>query len=343
MSTQPLTSKRLEFDDAADVMDHYFDRGWTDGLPVVPPTVEAVQQALDNAGRSPSEILGTDPVKGRVITAEKAAINAVMAGCRPEYLPVVLAATEAMCEPEFNLHAISASTMGAAVLMVVGGPVADRLGINSGVGVFGPGHRANATIGRAVRLIMSNAAGAVSGALDKATLGHAGKYTWCVAEAENVRPWEPLHVYRGLKEHQSAVTVFAGLSPMQVSNHDARQPEGIFTSFMDAMFAAGHEQEEIVVVLCPEHVGYIRAAGWSRRDVQEYLFERTKRSASEWSERGVQLGGNDPDASVGVAQGPESITPIVAGGAAGAFSAVIALWGGGSNSRSVTMEVRHPS
>ena len=340
MTTQPLTSNRLEFDDAVDAMEHFFDQGWTDGLPVVPPTVEAVQRALDHAGRSPSEILGTDPVKGRVITAEKAAINAVMAGCRPEYLPVVLAAIEAMCEPEFNLHAISASTMGAAVLMVVGGPVAERLGINSGVGVFGPGHRANATIGRAVRLIMVNAASAVSGELDKATLGHAGKYTWCIAEAEDVRPWEPLHVHRGLDEDQSAVTVFAGLSPVQVSNHDSRRPEGIFTSLMDAMFAAGPGQEEIIVVLCPEHVGYIKAAGWSRRDVQEHLFETARRSAAEWSERGVQVDATDADAAVPVAQSPESITPIVAGGAAGAFSAVIALWGGGSNSRSVTREVR---
>ncbi|MCH8207392.1 MAG: hypothetical protein IH956_10375 [Chloroflexi bacterium] len=340
MSTQSLTSNRLDFDDSGDALEHYFDRGWTDGLPIVPPTVEAVERFLESAGRSPSEILGTEPVKGRVITAEKAAINAVMAGCRPEYFPVVVAAVEAVCEPEFNLHAISVSTMGAAVFMVVGGPVAERLGINSGVGAFGPGHRANATIGRAVRLVMSNVTGAVSGVLDKATLGHAGKYTWCVAEADDVRPWEPLRVQRGLNEDQSAVTVFAGLSPVQVSNHEARRPEEIFTSFLDAMFTAGPGQEEIVVVLCPEHVGYIRSAGWSRQDVQEHLFERAQRSAADWSSRGVEVGGTDPDAMLAVALSPESVTPIVAGGAAGAFSAVIALWGGGSSSRSVTREVR---
>ena len=198
MPTPSLSSKRLEFEDAVDAMERYADLGWTDGLPIVPPTVDAVRRSLDMAGRSPSEILGADPVKGRVVTAEKAAINAVMAGCRPEYLPVVLAAVEAICEPEFNLHAVSASTMGSAVMLVVGGPVAERLGVNSGVNAFGPGHRPNATIGRAVRLVMMNAVGAVPGELDKATLGHPGKYSWCFAEAEQARPWEELHVQRGL-------------------------------------------------------------------------------------------------------------------------------------------------
>ena len=342
MAPPSLSSKRLEFEDAVDAMERYVDLGWTDGLPIVPPTVEAVRRSLDAAGRAPSEILGADPVKGRVVTAEKAAINAVMAGCRPEYLPVVLAAVEAICEPEFNLHAVSASTMGAAVMLVVGGPVADRLGINSGVNAFGPGSRPNATIGRAVRLVMMNAVGAAPGELDKATLGHPGKYAWCFAEAERARPWEELHVQRGLRPEQSAVTAFAGLSPVQVSNHEARSPEGIFASFVDAMFTAGPGQEEIVAVLCPEHMGYVRAAGWSRRDVQEHLYRAARRTASAWARMGVAVGDDDPDAMVGVARAPESVTPIVAGGAAGAFSSVVALWGGGGNSRSVTKEVRTP-
>ena len=217
MSTQPLTSNRLEFDDAVEVVEYYFDQGWTDGLPVVPPTVDRVAEFLDAAGRSASDIVGTEPTKGRVITAEKMAINAVMAGCRPEYFPVVVAAIEAMSEPQFNLHAISVSTMGAAVMTVVSGPIARELSLNSGVNVFGPGNRANATIGRAVRLVMMNVTGAEPGELDKATLGHAGKYTWCIAEAEEASPWEPLHVERGFDHDQSAVSVFAGLSPFQTS------------------------------------------------------------------------------------------------------------------------------
>ena len=141
MSTQSLTSDLLEFDGAADVIEHYFRSGWTDGLPVVPPTPERVGEFLDYVGRSPSEILGTEPTKGRVITVEKVAINAVMAGCLPEYFPVVLAAVEALVEPQFNLHAITVSTMGAAVLAVVNGPIANDLAMNSSVSVFGPGHQ----------------------------------------------------------------------------------------------------------------------------------------------------------------------------------------------------------
>ena len=293
-------------------------------------------------GRSPSEIVGAEPTKGRVITAEKVAVNAVMAGCLPEHLPLVLAAVEAICEPRFNLHAISVSTMGAAILIVVNGPVVGELGLNSGVSVFGPGHRANATIGRALRLVTSNVTGAVSGELDKATLGHAGKYTWCIAEAQEVSPWEPLHVERGLREEQSAVTVFAGLSPTQVTNHVARAPGPILTSFSDAMFAAGPGQAEIVAVLCPEHVGHIASAGWSKGQVKEYLFRTAQRRLSDWTRAGddVGVGPNErADATLAVADGPDAVTVVVAGGAAGAFSAIIPLWGGGSNSRSVTKPV----
>ena len=328
MSTQSLTSSRLEFDDPLEVIESYFERGWTDGLPIVPPTPDRVAEFLEQAGRSPTDIVGAEPTKGRVITAEKVAINAVMAGCLPEYLPVVLAAIEAMSEPKFNLHAITVSTMGAAPLVVVGGPMAERLGLNSGVSVFGPGHRANATIGRAIRLVITNVTGAASGVLDKATLGHAGKYTWCVAEAEDVSPWAPLRVERGLAAEESAVTVFAGLSPIQVAYHESTRPESILSSFTDAMFAAGQSQAEIVVVLCPEHVGHLRAAGWTRRQVQEFLFEASRRSAP-----------GEREATRAVAQSPDGITLLVAGGAAGAFSAIIPLWGGGSNSQSVTRKI----
>ncbi len=339
---QPLTSNRLEFDEATEVMEYYFERGWTDGLPIVPPTVGRVRQFLDYAGRSPSEIVGAEPTKGRVITVEKVAINAVMAGCLPEYFPVVLAAIEAMSEPRFNLHAMTVSTMGAAVLMLVNGPIAREIGLNSGVSVFGPGHRANATIGRAIRLAVINVTGSVSGVLDKATLGHAGKYTWCVAEAEDVSPWEPLHVERGLSADQSAVTVFAGLSPTQVTNHLGHDPENILTSFGDALFTMGPGQGEIVVVLCPEHIGYLRSFGWSKRQVKEFLYERSQRKVSEWVRAGGMSDGGDAEADslAAVGRSADSFTVVVAGGPAGAFSAIIPLWGGGSNSQSVTRAIR---
>ncbi len=343
MSSQPLTSDLFEFDSSADVIEHYFRSGWTDGLPVVPPTPERVGEFLDYVGRSPSEILGTEPTKGRVITVEKVAINAVMAGCLPEYFPVVLAAIEALVEPQFNLHAITVSTMGAAVLAVVNGPIANDLAMNSSVSVFGPGHRANATIGRAIRLVIINVTGALPGVLDKATLGHPGKYTWCIAEGEEVSPWEPLHVERGMDTTSSAITLFAGLSATQVPNHKGNTPETILVSFRDAMFSAGYGQGEVVIVLCPEHVGYLGSAGWSKADVKRFLHESAQRKVSEWQSAGRELPeGMDGDAMLATSESEDSITLLVAGGFAGAFSQVIPLWGGGSNSRSVCREIIVP-
>ncbi len=336
-----LSSRRLEFDDSSQVVEEYIARGWTDGLPIVPPTPDLVRQFLASAGRSPTDILATEPTKGRVITAEKVAVNAVMAGCLPEHFPVVVAAVEAMSEPEFNLHAISASTMGAAVLVVVGGPAATDLGINSGVSVFGPGHRANATIGRAIRLVIINATGSMSGEIDKATLGHAGKYTLCIAEAVAASPWEPLHVERGFAAQESVVTIFAALSGIQVTNHESRAPEEILTSFKDAMFSIGPGQGELVLVLCPEHVGHFRAAGWSKAQVKQFLFESARRSEDDWRAAGRLMPERQDGGSrmVPVPAEPDSVSVLVAGGAAGAWSSIIPLWGGGSNSRSVSKRV----
>src|SRR2546426_60646 len=176
----------------------YFERGWTDGLPVVPATEDAVWRFLEAGGRKPGDVVITEPVRRRTITAEKIAINAVMAGCRPEYMPVLLAALEAMADPAFTLHGAITSTGGSATLLVVNGPIRTRLGFNAGGNVFGPGWRANATLGRAIRLITLNCLGALPGLLDRSTQGHPGKYTFCIAELEEESPWEPLHVARGL-------------------------------------------------------------------------------------------------------------------------------------------------
>ncbi len=342
MNNDPLTSRRLTFGAAAEAIEFYQSEGWTDGLPIVPPTAELVHSFLDKAGRSPSDIVGAEPVRGRVITAEKLAVNAVMAGCLPEHFPVVLAAVEAICEPEFNLHAVTASTMGAAMLTVINGPIATELELNSGVGVFGPGHRANATIGRALRLIVSNVTGASSGELDQATLGHAGKYSWCIAEAEDISPWQPLHVERGYTTDQSTVTVFAGLSPIQMGNQIARSPEAILSSFADGLFVAGPGQNEIIGVLAPEITGHLADAGWSKMKVKDFLFETGHRPVEEWIQRGRPPANGslaDRDSSLGIAMSPDGITLLVAGGRAGAFADIIPLWGGGSGSESVTKEI----
>ncbi len=340
MTSANLVSDRIEFEGWNEVVDAYMERGWTDGLPIVPPTPDLVSACLDAAGRMPSDILGAEPTKGRVITAEKAAVNAVMAGCRPEYFRIVAAAVEAMCEPQFNLHAVTASTQGSAVLAVVNGPIAEQVGLNSGVSVFGPGHRANATIGRAIRLIIINATGSQSGEIDKATLGHPGKYSWCMAEAEGVSPWDPLQTDRGYSAQDSAISLFAALSPIQVDNHAFQKPEEILVSFRDALFAggAGWGQGEIVVVLCPEHVGNLERAGWSKRQVKEFLHQTAQRSISDWRAGGRLIRDSVGEANdrLHSAASADAITVVVAGGLAGAFSCVIPLWSGGTGSRSVT-------
>ena len=340
MAAYDLASKKVQLQETDDPIEFYFEQGWTDGLPVVPPTGEKIGAFLDAVGRSPSEILGTELVRGRVVTVEKVAINAVMAGCRPEYFPVVLATIEAMLEPEHNLHAVTVSTMGAAPLLVVNGPIVNEIGLNSGVSVFGPGSRANATIGRAVRLTIMNVTGAVPGDLDQSSLGHAGKYTWCIAEDQETSPWQALHVDRGYASSQSTVTVFPGLSPIQVSNLGGGSPEAALKGVADGLFVAGPGNAEIVVVLTPETIGHIKAGGWSKEQVAEYLWESSRRTAGEWEEHGYPTGNADADELLGVTDSWEGITVIVAGGKAGSFSAVIPLWGGGSNSRSVSKVIR---
>ena len=336
MAAHDLASKKVHLEETDDPNEYYFEQGWTDGLPVVPPTAEKIGAFLDAVGRSPSEILGTEPVRGRVVTVEKVAINAVMAGCRPEYFSVVLATIEAMLEPEHNLHAVTVSTMGAAPLLVVNGPIINEIGLNSGVSVFGPGNRANATIGRAVRLTIMNVTGAVPGDLDQSSLGHAGKYTWCIAEDQETSPWQALHVDRGYASSQSTVTVFPGLSPIQVSNFGGGSPESALMGVSDGLVVAGPGNAEIVVVLTPETIGHIKAGGWWKEQVAKFLWERSRRTAEDWDEHGYPTGNADADELLGVTDSWEGITVIVAGGKAGSFSAVIPLWGGGSNSRSVS-------
>lgn len=333
--------KRIRFNKLTDAIEFYFRLESSDGLPVVPPTAETVKSFLDYVGRRPSDILGEEPTKNRVITVEKAAINAVMAGCLPEYFPVVLAATEAICEPQFNLHAATVSTQGAAILAVINGPIVKELGINSGVNVFGPGHRSNATIGRSIRLIVMNVTGAVPGILDKAALGHPGKYSWCIAEAENESPWESLHVERGLSESQSSVTVFPGLSAIPVS-HQVKdgQPESILAGLCAGMLVAGPNEKELVIVITPETVGHIRSAGWSKTEMKNLLFKTSQRPLSNWIRTGAVLDRSiDANTIRSVVSHPEGITMIVAGGQAGTVSHIIPLWGGGSNASSVIKEI----
>ncbi len=343
-----LSSDLIDIGDAFEGIEAYFERGWSDGLPVVPPTPAAVSAALGAASLAPDEILGVEPTKGAVITAEKAAINAVMAGCRPEYMPVVAAAVAAISADKFNLHAITVSTMGAGILLVVNGPIAKRLEINSGVSAFGPGHRANATIGRAIRLIVMNVLGTRSDdGLDKATLGHPGKYSWCIAENEDALPWDALHVARGRAAGASTVTVFAGLSGLQFGEHEASTPEGILDAFAERLYPLGAGVKQVVLVICPEHAEHFARAGWKREQVGQYLFENARKPASEWAKSGLPSSGRPAtadgagggDEMVSALDSPAAAVPIVVGGAGGGWSMVIPTWSLGAKSRAVTCTI----
>jgi len=336
-----FTSDVIEVDDAIQAIELYAERGWTDGLPIVPPTEPLVARFVETLNTAPDTVLGVEPTKGAVITAEKAAINAVMAGCRPEYMPVLAAAIDAITAPEFGLHGISVSTMGAAVLLIVNGPIAGELGMNSGVSIFGPGNRANASIGRAIRLIIINVLGTRAGDLDKATVGHPGKYAWCVAENEELSPWEPVHVTRGQPAGGNAVTVAAGLGPFQVGQHHDDSPERILDAFVDSLFAMGPLMKEVLIVLCPEHLEHFRDAGWEKGQVGEYLHGNARRSVSDWAAAGRPV----PEAETGgpelvsALDSPGSLITVVAGGGGGAWSQIVPTWTHGARSAVVTKPI----
>ena len=323
-----------------DEFEIWFDKGVTDGLPVVPPTRERVGRMLAGTGRAPDELVGEMPPNYGRLSVEKAAINAVMAGGRPEYLPVVLAAAECACDPAFNLHGMSASTHFAAPLIVVNGPVRARLGLNSSFGVFGPGYRANATIGRALRLCMINIGGAKPGETSMSTFGHPGRYTYCIAEHEEASPWPPFHVSRGLAAGASAVTLFAGEAPHGISDHasrTARQLAGSIGWSMASMWNSKHFPlySHTMLVVGPEHARTFADNGWTRAQLARHLWETVRvpyRTLLPDDEHGegtnLRYGKTPPppDAMVSKFPSPEEIHIVVAGGTAGRFSVAIPGW-----------------
>src|SRR6266540_1544064 len=313
-----LTSERHTLDDPGEAIDYCYDQGWTDGLPVVPPTEERVQAFLDAMGLAPEKVVGEIPARARTIRAEKVAINAVMAGCLPDYAPVVVAAVEALCAPEHNVNGSAASTGGSAPLLIVSGPIAQRIGMNGGVNLFGPGNRANATIGRAIRLLLMNAGGATPGVMDKSTIGHPGKYSYCIAEADQARPWPPFHTQRGLPTEASAVTVFAGEAPHYVDNHHSNDPEGVLRSVASIMVASGRLRGgAFVVVLCPEHAAVLERAGWGSDPARDFLAREARISVADLKRLGRAPGSPEPGdaeeyrSAVG---GPEDVLLLVGGG-----------------------------
>jgi hypothetical protein len=321
-------------DDPAELIEAYFERGWTDGLPVVPPTEKSVAAMLAAAGLRGEEVFGEIPGRNTVVVADKVAVNAVLAGCRPAFFPVVVAAVKGLCHPDFAYHGPASSTGGSAMVIIVNGPVARRLGINARNNVFGQGVRANATIGRAVRLTMMNVMQTQPGLFDRATLGNPGKYSFCFAENEEESPWEPLHVARGCRREQSAATVYASNSLYQVYNQLAATPEPLLRCFVDALTNLGLPNvkgfNQALLVFAGEHTEVLAKAGWSKREIAAFIVEHARRPLADFK-RAARLPGAptpaDDETLRALFERPDDILIVAAGGRAGSWSACLPGWG----------------
>jgi hypothetical protein len=342
-----LASRRVELGELEDETEAMFDRGWTDGLPVVAPTEARVLRMLAGTTRPPDDPVAIIPPDLHECTVEKVAINAVMAGCKPEYLPVVLAAVESACTDEFNMHGLLATTYFSGPMVIVNGPVAAAIGMNSGLNALGQGNRANATIGRALQLVVRNVGGGRPGGVDRATLGNPGKYTFCFAEDEAGSPWEPLAVERGLPAGRSAVTLFAAAGLQPVVDQLSRNPESLARTFAACLRTNAHPKLPLafdaVLVVSPEHGRVFRDAGWDKARLRSEL-------GSLLMLPGAELVRGAAGIDEGIPEGLRDVTLpkfrdgglliVHAGGTAGLFSAIIGGWASGTTGSSpVTREV----
>ena len=353
-----LRARRIEVGDLDDAIELFFAKGLTDGLPIVPPTEGRVMRMLAATGRHPQEVVAVVPPNLVPVTVEKVAINAVMAGCKPEYLPVVLASVEAACEERFNLHGVVATTYFPAPLIIVNGPVRHRIGMNAGHNALGQGNRANATIGRALPLVIRNVGGGRPGEIDKCTLGHPGKYTYCFAENEEANPWQPLHVERGFRVEDSTVTLFAAEAPRAVMDQASRSARSLCESLGRAIASVMHPKlhgfVDAILVLAPEHVQKCVADGWGKAEIRRAIQEVTARPLRELlpDERCAEgippkvlgFAGEVPAAMLDVPipkfRSDEQLTIVVAGSDAGMFSAIIGGWVAGElGSQMVTRKI----
>jgi hypothetical protein len=327
--------------DGTDLVELYFDRGWTDGLPVVPPTREKVDAIVAALGGNPQQVECRVAPRWGSLTREVLAINMVMAGCRPDYAPIVRAAMLALTDRAFNLNGVQATTHVAAPLVIVNGPLARQVGMNGGANAFGPGNRANATIGRAIRLILLNVGGGWPPDFDKSTLGHPGKYSYCVAENENDSPFAPYHVEHGYRLEDSTVFAIAAEAPHSVTDHQCNDPEGILDTMCSAMSTIASNSAVLsghcTVILGVEHAKTIAKHGWTRAEIRHYLWMHSgnafraisrehrygkvyNRNLPKWYKR-------EPDSRIPIAPSPENIHLFIMGGSAGRFSAFIPGWG----------------
>ena len=322
----------------------YRERRWSDGLPIVPPTAERVERMLQHTRRGPHDFIARVAPGYGAATTQRIAINAVMAGCDPDYLPVLVAATEAVSDPAFNLQGIQATTNPVAVWLILNGPAARRLGINCAFNCLGQGVWANATIGRAMRLILQNLGGALPGEMDRATHGQPGKFSFCCAEHEAASPWEPLHVERGFAAGESTVTVVGAEGTMNMNTHSKEAPELVRVIAETMIHPPSNEYVhggEPWLLLSPEHAEVFRRGGLSKAQLKRALWEASRMPASRFSARELQrardsrtheLGAIAPDTQVPVSPRPEDVQIVVAGGP-GTHSVYVPSFG---NTRAVT-------
>ncbi len=348
--TVNLQARRVALAPLEDELEACFERGWTDGLPVVPPTEERVWRMLQGTSRAADELVGIIPPDQVECTVEKAAINAVMAGCKPEYMPVVLAAVEAACIDAFCMHGVLATTYFSGPVVIVNGPIAKAIGMNSGINALGQGNRANATIGRALQLVIRNVGGGRPGGVDRATLGNPGKYTFCFAENEDNSSWEPLSIERGFPPGRSTVTLFAGDGVQAVYDQLSRTPEGLARSFAASLRTVCHSKvvlaADALLVVSPEHSRVFQQAGWSKARLLQELDSLLQLPAGELVRGANGMAEGMPASMV---QGREKLPKfrtgglhiVRAGGSAGLFSAIIGGWAtsGPTGSQAVTKEI----
>lgn len=324
----PIVSERIEVvDSTREINDLFHSKGWTDGLPIVPPTEEAVAEMLRFTDYAPSEVICEVPPRGGAATAELLAINCVMAGCRPEYFPVVITAVLAAMEEKYNLYGRQTTTNPAAHLVLINGPIRKELDVNCAGQCFGPGWRANATIGRAVRLIFRNVGGAIPQITDMSTHGMPSRYTYCIGEYEERTPWEPLHVEMGHDSKTSAVTIFPGQCPVNCFEHIAKTPQRYMGTIASTMAHLGtnglYRPGEGMVVFTPEGAEFIASFGWTKKDIKYALYDQARQKVKDARDRGgwflsgapnIWIDLNDDEATMPVVKSPESIFIVVAGG-----------------------------
>lgn len=316
----------------------FYQKGFTDGLPIIPPTPERVERFYEYSARDPSEVIAVLPPRNGKASIEKIAINAVMAGCPPQLMPFLEHVIMAIADEKFNLAALNATTHPIAAAIIVNGPIKDEIGFNCSTGCLGPGNLANATLGRALRLCLINIAGAIPGVGDHATMGSPAKYTYCFAENEDENPWEPLHVERGFPENSTTVTVMGAEAPYNVNDHRSTMPEEILDTIIHTISTAGsnnsHVPGEILVIMGPEHAKAIALEGWEKDDVKDYIHENAmvplnlaERGGRALDKRHVK------DGVVKITRSKDDVVIVVAGGA-GRHTLVAP--GFGESSKSIT-------